>query len=74
MNCCKLRFSLHCMLGAVDSTTRGPKDFFHFGITVLGALFLVAGVVIVSLRTVIFGLVLIALGMAFFLVDSRGED
>lgn len=58
----------------VESTTRGPKDFFHFGITFLGILFAVAGVVMSSDQIAIAGLVLIAWGMAFFLVHSRGED
>jgi hypothetical protein len=61
------------MMAIGESTTRGPKDFFHFGITFLGIIFLAAGVVIVSTRTVILGLALIALGMAFFLVHSRDE-
>ena len=59
------------MLAAAESTTRGVKDSFHFGITFLGIIFLAAGVVIVSVRTVVLGLALIALGMAFFLVHSR---
>ena len=58
----------------VESTIRGPKDFFHFGVTFLGIIFLAGGVVTVSLRVVILGFVLIALGMAYFLVHSCLED
>ena len=62
------------MVAGVQSTTRGPKDYFHFGITFLGVIFVAGGIVTVSVRAVILGLVLIALGMAFFLVHSYGED
>ena len=62
------------MLEEVESTTRRPKDFFHFGITFLGALFLISGVVITSVRIAILGLVLMALGIAYFLVHSGDED
>jgi hypothetical protein len=62
------------MTAVVESTSRGPKDYFHFGVTFLGIIFLVGGVVTVSVRVVILGLVLMALGMAFFLVHSRDED
>lgn len=62
------------MQAEVESTTRGPKDFFHFGIIFLGVLFAISGVVITSIRIAILGLVLIAFGMAFFLVHSHKED
>ena len=51
---------------AVESTTRGAKDYFHFGLTGLGIVIAVIGVVIVSWRTVVCGLVLIAFGLAYF--------
>jgi hypothetical protein len=51
---------------SVESTSRGPKDYFHFGLTGLGIIVAVIGVVIVSLRTVACGLVLIAFGLAYF--------
>ena len=54
----------------VESTTRGPIDFFHFGIIFLGILFMLGGVVTTAVWVVILGLVLIALGMAYFLVHS----
>lgn len=62
------------MAGEVQSTTRGSKDFFHFGITFLGVIFFAGGVVTVSVRVVILGLLLIALGMAYFLVHSYASD
>jgi hypothetical protein len=62
------------MVAIGESTTRGPKDFLNFGMTFLGIIFVAGGVVTVSVRAVILGLVLIALGMAFFLVHSYDED
>jgi hypothetical protein len=50
----------------VESTTRGVKDYFHFGLTGLGIIVAVIGVVIVSWRAAACGLVLIAFGLAFF--------
>ena len=57
------------MQSMVESTTRGPKDYFHFGITFFGIIIAAAGVITVSVAGAICGLVLIALGMAYFLVD-----
>lgn len=48
-------------------------DYFHFGVTFWGIIFAVAGVVTVSLRTAIFGLVLVGWGTAYFLVNCGGE-
>ena len=50
----------------VDSTDRRAKDYFHFGLTAFGIILGVAGLVIVSWRTVACGLVLIAFGLAYF--------
>jgi hypothetical protein len=50
----------------VQSTTRTAKDYFHFGLTGLGVILAVSGVVILSLRVVICGLVLLVLGLAYF--------
>jgi hypothetical protein len=50
----------------VESTNRRSKDFFHFGLTGLGIIVSVIGIVIVSARTVACGLVLIAFGLAYF--------
>lgn len=54
----------------VESTTRGPKDYFHFGITVFGIILGIAGVITTSVAASVCALVLIALGIAFFLVGS----
>jgi hypothetical protein len=55
---------------AVDSTNRTPKDYFHFGLMALGEIFCAAGIVIVSWRTVVCGLVLLAFGMAYFALED----
>lgn len=61
------------MTEKVESTTRGPKDYFHFGAIFLGTLIALAGVVTVSLRAAICGIVLVAFGMAYFLVTGRRD-
>lgn len=58
------------MAVTVESTTRGPRDYFHFGVIFLGALIAISGVVTVSVRAAVCGLVLIAFGMAYFLVTG----
>jgi uncharacterized membrane protein len=50
----------------VESTNRRAKDYFHFGLTALGVIFGVSGLVILSWRTVLGGVVLIILGLAYF--------
>jgi hypothetical protein len=50
----------------VESTNRRAKDYFHFGLTGLGAVLAVAGAVILSWRTVACGLILIVFGLAYF--------
>ena len=54
----------------VDSTDRRTKDYFHFGLTAFGVILAVAGVVIVSWRTVVCGVVLIVAGVAYFGVED----
>jgi len=54
----------------VESTQRRPKDYFHFGLSALGVLMAIAGVVIVSWRTVICGAVLILAGLAYFGIED----
>jgi hypothetical protein len=54
----------------VRSTSRTAKDFFHFALTALGVIFALGGVIIVSWRTVVCGLVIIAFGLAYFLVED----
>ena len=55
---------------AVESTNRRSKDYFHFGLTGLGIIFCLIGVVIVSWRAVACGLVLIAFGLAYFALED----
>jgi hypothetical protein len=50
----------------VESTDRGARDYFHFGLTVLGVLLCGGGLVIVSWRTIMCWLVLIVFGLAYF--------
>ncbi len=54
----------------VDSSDRRTKDFFHVGLTALGVILAIAGVVIVSWRTVICGAVLILAGLAYFAIED----
>lgn len=58
----------------VESTTRGLKDYFHFGIIFLGILFMLGGVVMSTVWVVVLGFVLIAMGMAYFLVHSYDRN
>jgi hypothetical protein len=54
----------------VESTDRGPTDYFHFGVTCLGVLIHVAGVVTLTECAAIIGLVLAAFGRAYFLMHQ----
>jgi hypothetical protein len=54
----------------VESTDRRSKDYFHFGLTALGIIVGVAGLVIISWRTVACGLALIAFGVAYFALED----
>jgi len=56
------------MNNEVDSTDRGPMDFFFFGLTALGAIINGAGVVTLSDRADIAGLALIVIGLGYFVV------
>jgi hypothetical protein len=58
------------MNALVEPTDRRAKDFFHFGLTALGVLIGVAGIVIISWRTIVCGLVLIVLGLAYFAIED----
>jgi hypothetical protein len=54
----------------VESTTRDAKDCFHFAITFFGIIIAAAGVVTVSVGAAICGLILIAFGLTYFLVEG----
>lgn len=61
------------MITWVESTDRRPTDYFHFGVTCLGVIIAIAGVVTTSIPTAICGLVLIAFGLAYFVMQSSEE-
>lgn len=54
----------------VESTSRGPKDYFHFGITFFGIILGSGGVVTTSIAASVCGLAMVGLGVAYFLVES----
>ena len=58
------------MRTAVDSTNRTPKDYFHIALTSFGVVLGVAGIIIVSWRTVGCGLALIFFGLAYFALED----
>jgi hypothetical protein len=62
------------MQSVVESTSRGPKDYFHFGITFFGLIIGIGGVITVSITGTICGLVLVAFGMAYFLVENLSAN
>ena len=53
-----------------ESSTRTPIDYFHFGITFFGCIIGAAGVVMTSVGVLVLGAVLIAMGLAYFLVGD----
>jgi hypothetical protein len=64
---------VNCSMNAgamVQSTGRTARDYFHFALTSLGTILALAGVVIVSWRTAICGLVIIVFGLAFFALED----
>jgi hypothetical protein len=56
------------MITSVESTDRVPLDYFSFGVTCLGVIIGISGVITTSLPAAICGLVLIAFGLAYFLL------
>jgi len=58
------------MNATVESTNRRAKDYFHFGLTALGVVVCIIGVVIISWRTVACGLVLTVFGLAYFSLED----
>ena len=55
---------------SVESTERKSTDYFHFGVMFLGFLIGAAGVVTLSRGATLCGLVLIAFGLAYFLLEN----
>jgi hypothetical protein len=58
----------------VDHVGHSAKDYFHFGITFLGILVGIAGVVTITKAAFIAGGILVAMGLAYFLVHIRALD
>lgn len=54
----------------LDSTDRRTKDYFHFALTAAGVILGVAGLIILSWKTVACGTVLIVLGLAYFGIED----
>jgi hypothetical protein len=53
-----------------ESTDRTPIDYFHFGIIFLGIILGAAGVIALSLGMFVFGLLLVASGVAYFIMEE----
>jgi hypothetical protein len=58
----------------VESTSRRPTDYFHFGITFFGLIIGIGGVITVSIAASVCGLAMVALGVAYFLVENLTAD
>ena len=54
-----------------DQSTRTPVDFCHFALACLGFFIAAGGVVVSSVGTALFGLFLLAVGMAYFFVPEE---
>ena len=54
----------------VDSSTRGPMDYFHFALAFFGFLILATGIVLTSIGLTIFGGLLEVFALLFFLVRN----
>lgn len=54
----------------VESTTRKARDFFHFGLVFFGFIIAGGGVVMLSVGVSLLGALLLAAGLAFFLLQK----
>jgi hypothetical protein len=54
----------------VEPSDRTGKDYFHFALASFGEIIATAGVVIVSWRTCVCGLVMMALALAYFAMQD----
>lgn len=57
-----------------ESTTRSPLDFGHFAVTWFGLIIGAAGILTLSIAAMIFGGVLIGLGLAYFVANASTAD
>lgn len=53
----------------VESTDRGPIDCFHFGAVFVGVILTAAGIIGTSVGLTIVGMLVLALGIAYFLLE-----
>jgi hypothetical protein len=56
-----------------ESTTRTPLDYGHFAVTWLGLIVAVAGIATLSIGALIFGGLLMTLGLSYFLVHASSD-
>jgi hypothetical protein len=54
----------------VDSSDRGPIDYFHFGAGFAGIILTAAGIVLTSPVFTLFGSFVLAFALAYFLVEN----
>jgi hypothetical protein len=54
----------------VDSSDRGPIDYFHFAAGFAGIILTAAGVILTSPGFTVFGVLVLGLAVAYFLVED----
>jgi hypothetical protein len=54
----------------VDSSDRGPIDYFHFSACFAGFILTATGVILTSPGFTLFGALVLGFGVAYFLVES----
>ena len=54
----------------VDSSNRGPIDYFHFAAGFAGVILTVTGIVLTSPGFTLFGALVLAFAIAYFLVED----
>ncbi|MGD0615742.1 MAG: hypothetical protein ABSA69_09920 [Verrucomicrobiota bacterium] len=54
----------------MDSTDRGPVDYLHFGAVFVGLILTLAGIIATTPGLAALGLLILALGLAWFLVRN----
>jgi hypothetical protein len=57
-----------------ESTTRNPLDFAHFAVAWFGFVIGAAGIATLSIATMVFGGLLMTLGLAYFVAHASAED
>ena len=54
----------------VESSDRGPIDYFHFGACFAGFILTATGVILTSPGLTLFGALVLGFGLAYFLVEN----